>query len=243
MVALVFDFDWSLINENSDTFLFKELGEDVYHHLKNESSKGRGQWTRLVDESLVLLQQKHNVSLGEIKKCIEDIPVLVGMLEIVREFAAKENGRVYIVSDANEYFISSFLEKHALVDHVAQVKTNKSWVCKDTGMLRIGPYVDEPHSCELCPPNMCKGDIMETLGLVSPGSDKIFYVGDGGGDFCPAIKLRENDVLFVRNDSSYPSARGLVNRIDKKKDSHPVKANIVHWKTSSDITDELRKHF
>lgn len=30
--------------------------------------------------------------------------------------------------------------------------------------------------------------------------DKIIYVGDGGNDYCPLLKLSDNDMVFVRSN-------------------------------------------
>lgn len=67
-----------------------------------------------------------------------------------------------IVSDANQFFIEKILEQHDLLDCFSDIYTNPTSV-DEIGKLRISPYhggggaaSTPPHSCNLCPPNLCK---------------------------------------------------------------------------------------
>ncbi|WMV08566.1 hypothetical protein MTR67_001951 [Solanum verrucosum] len=54
---------------------------------------------------------------------------------------------------------------YALGDCFSENNTNRGYVDEE-GRLRILPYVDFqkfPHGCNLCPPNMCKGMIVERI--------------------------------------------------------------------------------
>ena len=159
---------------------------------------------------------------------------------------------VYIVSDASEVFINCFLKKRGIESLVKAVVTNKSWYSPGEGgssqVLRVKPHHPEeepPHGCPLCPPNLCKGSaIKDKLGLFRDGqiqangasiARRILYVGDGGGDFCAAVNLVEHDIIFVRDDPTVPSARGLVRRIEREKERYPVQAQIVRWKEGKEV--------
>lgn len=45
---LVFDFDWSLVNENSDTWVLKQLRPELLGELGQGQRNGLG-WTKLMD--------------------------------------------------------------------------------------------------------------------------------------------------------------------------------------------------
>lgn len=63
------------------------------------------------------------------------------------------------MSDANQFFIEKILEQHDLLDCFSDIYTNPTSV-DENGKLRISPYhggaASTPHSCNLCPPNLCK---------------------------------------------------------------------------------------
>ena len=61
------------------------------------------------------------------------------------------------------------------------------------GVLRVAPYQapGAPHGCERCPVNLCKSLALRRL-LSSERErlcDEIFFVGDGGNDYCIARTL------------------------------------------------------
>ena len=63
-----------------------------------------------------------------------------------------------IVSDANVFFIETILKHHGLVECFNEITTNPCSVDGE-GRLRILPYHDfnnSSHTCNVCPPNMCK---------------------------------------------------------------------------------------
>ncbi|NXM57459.1 PHOP1 phosphatase, partial [Illadopsis cleaveri] len=80
------------------------------------------------------------------------------------------------------------------------------------GFLTLGPY--HSHRCPRCPANMCKGKILGEYLEERAGEDvefqRVFYVGDGANDFCPAGILREADVAFPRK--GYPMHRLIQER-------------------------------
>lgn len=59
------------------------------------------------------------------------------------------------MSDANQFFIETILEHYGIRECFSEINTNPSFIDKE-GRLRISPYHDFRHGCNLCPPNMCK---------------------------------------------------------------------------------------
>eukprot|EP00514_Thraustochytrium_sp_LLF1b_P010718 CAMPEP_0184558580 /NCGR_PEP_ID=MMETSP0199_2-20130426/45837_1 /TAXON_ID=1112570 /ORGANISM="Thraustochytrium sp., Strain LLF1b" /LENGTH=201 /DNA_ID=CAMNT_0026955819 /DNA_START=68 /DNA_END=669 /DNA_ORIENTATION=+ len=196
----------------------------------------------IMDEALVKLQEDHGVDKSAIQECLANVPVLEGMLLAVKE-AAQAGAQVYIVSDANEFFIKAFLEKEQLSDLVTHVTTNLSYTSGPNEHLRVKPYHQgpKPHGCELCPPNLCKGLVLQDHIQVLKPNKRVVYVGDGSGDFCPATRLRHDDILLVREDPTYTSALGLSKRIEKKKETYPLAAKVVKWQTGTQVLETIRQ--
>ncbi|ETV77379.1 hypothetical protein, variant [Aphanomyces astaci] len=224
---VVFDYDRSLIDDNSDTYIFHQVQPELVVHLKELTAAGV-QWTQAVDQAL----SKLNCSKETLIDVIGRIPVQDGMLDAVH-LAHERGWEVAIVSDANTVFIDAFLNLHNLTSIITQVFTNHSAFQGDT--LHVTPYhpLDQPpHGCPRCPTNMCKGSIVKQI-KASAEYTKILYIGDGGGDFCPvATELSSNDVVFAREKYE------LLHKVQQT----PVLATVVPWNTGFDILKGFQAH-
>eukprot|EP00924_Labyrinthula_sp_SR-Ha-C_P014589 augustus_masked-scaffold_34-processed-gene-2.34-mRNA-1 protein AED:0.62 eAED:0.62 QI:0/-1/0/1/-1/1/1/0/244 len=198
-LILIYDFDWSLVNENSDTFIF-ELQSTIKNELRDAYKGGKMTWTELMDHFVVRLQKEHGFSIDDIKQKIGDIPYFPEMLEVLA--LCKEKGSSsYIASDANDVYIDAFLSRHRVGNLIDAVFTNPTTIEENTGILRIHPLIpiEKLHGCNLCSANMCKGQILESI--IQEAHDeavRIIYIGDGSNDFCPATRLKETDILCMR---------------------------------------------
>uniref|UniRef100_A0A161ZP45 Phosphatase n=1 Tax=Daucus carota subsp. sativus TaxID=79200 RepID=A0A161ZP45_DAUCS len=103
------------------------------------------------------------------------------------------------------------------------------------GKLRILPYVDflkAPHGCSnVCPPNMCKGMIIERIQSSLEKNEKIIYLGDGAGDYCPMLKLGPEN--FVMPRKNFP----VWSLISENRDL--VKAKIHEWTDGQELEQIL----
>ena len=97
-------------------------------------------------------------------------------------------------------------KENGLLDLFSEIITNPAhWDSQQPDWLHVGrrlPPSAEPHNCAVgCLANMCKGDELDAY-LVSHGGrdsfDRIVYVGDGGNDFCPLLRMRARDLALVR---------------------------------------------
>lgn len=95
---------------------------------------------------------------------------------------------------------------------------------------------EKQHGCKVgCSPNMCKGEDLEAFLNRNGGResfDRIIYVGDGGNDFCPVLRLQPQDLAFVRK------FRGLQTRIAKEGG---VKAGIKYWNGAWELEGYLNE--
>lgn len=64
-----------------------------------------------------------------------------------------------------------------------------------------------------------------------PEEKKIIYLGDGAGDFCPSLKLRDTDFLMPRKD--FP----VWDLICKSKNL--IRAEIHEWTDGEDLQNVL----
>ena len=129
------------------------------------------------------------------------------------------------------FFIETILEHLGIKDCFSEINTNPGYV-NEEGRLRILPYHDfnkSPHGCALCPPNMCKGLIIERIqdSIWPEGSKRYIYLGDGIGDYCPSLRLKERDCVMPRKD--FPVWNLIC------KDPLLVKAEIHEWSNGDDL--------
>ena len=166
---------------------------------------------------------KHSFSLKHLRYFKETI-------EAVR-LAHAMGAEVLILSDANTWYINSIL-KSLNIDHLfTEVISNR--VIWKALTCRIRPYHEEPHACDQCPQNLCKGYVMKnilshrTSGGITE-RPKVVYLGDGGGDFCPCSQLESGDVICARKEWR------LHQKLAKLSES-TLKARLETWDNGSDV--------
>lgn len=224
-IVVVFDFDKTIIELDSDNWVVDELGAtDLFNQLLPTMP-----WNTLMDRMMGELHSRGK-TIDDIAEVLKRAPIHPRVVPAIR--AAHALGcDLRVVSDANLFFIETILKHLGLRDCFTEINTNTSYV-DDEGRLRILPYHDfhsSPHGCDLCPPNMCKGLIMERIqaSVAKEGKKKFIYLGDGTGDFCPSLKLREGDHVMPRKN--YP----LWDLICKNR-VH-IKAEIHEWSDGEDL--------
>ncbi|CAK9053397.1 unnamed protein product [Durusdinium trenchii] len=238
-VLLVWDYDWSLINTNSDTHVVEAL----HPELMDRFSSPMG-WTQLMDLQVKELFAR-GVSRARLEATVAEVPVFPGSLDAIRAAHEAKASQV-ILSDANTVFIEAFLQKEGLRHCFSDVISNPASFDEE-GRLHIKPFHDgEAHDCPLCPSNLCKGSVLQhLLGATSPA--RVAYVGDGGGDFCPACELRPQDLLLCRAPPSDPLKRfGLLRRLEGPAQATrhggiaQVVAKVVKWHSGDDLLAAIR---
>ena len=212
----IFDFDWTVVNENSDVWIFKVLSS---HNLYKELKRRRGstQWTQLMDELVVSLMTKEGRSLKEMEEALNTIPIHEDMINLIEDLHSK-GYKLYVVSDANTMFIRSILNARKLLPYFTEIISNPGIV--SDGILRITP-IHSNHGCGRCPSNICKGKIVSEI-LQHERATSAFYFGDGMNDFCPMTVMRDFDVFFVREGfglANMLEEMGLHPKVSSAKDS------------------------
>ncbi|KAF8331106.1 phosphatase phospho-type [Cantharellus anzutake] len=225
---VIFDFDWSLVDQDTDRYVFEVLAPDIRRKIKTRQAEV--QWTDLIAMSLLELHGR-----GRTRKQIEDalrvLPFHPAMQRGARNI--KENLRIpttlICLSNANLVFIETILKDKAFEDIFEEIITNPAeW--RDDGALivkrRVSP--DGPqHSCTTgCSANMCKGEELENyLVRCNKTFDRMIYVGDGSNDFCPILR-------FKRQGNRYrlcPTIPWTRKRIANEGEKAGLKASIRYW--------------
>jgi len=233
--VIVFDFDLTIIDCDSDSWVIEQLGATQLFQTLLPTLP----WNTLMDKMMGELHDQGK-TISDIEESLKTIPLYPEMIRAIK-FAFSLGCDLRILSDANMFFIKTILQAHDLLQYFTEIKTNPSFV-DETGRLRIQPFhpftEGSPHGCSLCPPNMCKGAIINEImqkSLEGESVDKkqFIYLGDGSGDFCPSLKLRDGDHLLPRKE--YP----LWKLIHKNCDL--VKAEVHGWSNAKDVEDLLVK--
>lgn len=222
---VVFDFDWSLADQDTDRWVHEALSPQ--RRIEFVQLKPTMQFT---DMCALLLEKLHEE--GHSREALEDalrkMPMHPAMIRGVRTLQSVHPGTdFFLLSNSNEVYIHTILPSKGLADPplFTEIVTNPAhW--EPNGLLRLTRRIppDGPqHSCRVgCSANMCKGDELDAFQQrhADRKYERIVYVGDGGNDFCPIQRLGPNDVAFVRRN------RGLAKRI---LDEGGVQCTVRYW--------------
>lgn len=226
MALVVFDFDHSFIEDNTDTWIMKVRPQLIL--------KQRGPSECWTDYMGYVFDQIHRAGctkeeLLEFVSRLEPFPGLNDALEAIKMSGSK----AIIVSDSNSVFIEAILQTQGLRHYFSDVITNPAHF-DEAGRLRIQRC--HAHSCPRCSrsPNMCKGTLLaEYLSANGPYSH-VVYVGDGQGDVCPSLALQSKDVVLARRDYTLAQALGT---------STKLKATLQVIDFESELAACLQHHF
>lgn len=227
---LIFDFDHSLIDCNSDPWVIDHLGAS---HIM-QSWRGSLPWTDLMDRMMTEVHAR-GAKISDVQDSLKKIPLQPEMIRAIQS-AHSWGFELRVISDANVFFIKTVLAYYDLERYFTEVHSNPAYV-NEQGILRICPYHSHPpHSCTLCPPNMCKGTILDGIRAAAPSvKRRTIYVGDGGGDYCPSLRLLRGDHVLARQ--GYPLEKLL------KENYKLIEAEVHGWSSAQDVEDCLLELF
>ncbi|RKP40457.1 phosphatase phospho-type [Dimargaris cristalligena] len=239
-----FDFDWTLIDEDSDTFLLDTLSKPIsekFHAAVRESP-----WIYAINESTQALGRS-GVSRARVEWALDKLqmkPAVVEMLHYIKEQGAD----LYVISDANTFTIEHVLKRHGVLDLFSGVVANPaewtSMTASQPPLLTIKPYnpASGPHGCtresvvvqgQTCTFNLCKGQVIARL-IRQGGYRHTVYAGDGANDFCPSCQLNSTDFVLPRTGKT-------LNAILSDPDSRAqITAKVMYWSTVEDLGSVMR---
>lgn len=245
---VVFDFDETIINCNSDTWIHQLApGQKLPEHVEYRHGQDYFKYV----QSVLSYLHEQRVSKEQITECLSRMPSVEGILDPLISTLAKQTDKydMIILSDANSYFISSYLKCHQLEGVITTVLTNPARFTDDD-LLIIDEYHIQDY-CSMSARNLCKGEALKNfIGKRMLDHNTVYtcvnYVGDGENDLCPSTKLSNRDRVFPRE--GYSLAR-LCARLKASSSSGHVrdsgnselnklpelKATIVPWTSGEDI--------
>lgn len=238
----VFDFDHTIINDNSDTAIMKLVDNKIPKEVKIlHRSDG---WTAFMQGVFKTLHES-NIQENAINNLIRNLPAVQGMPDLIKEMNENLNFDVIIISDSNNHFIDLWLEENNLKGNIFKVFSNPAKF--ENGLLKIRMYHLQDY-CKLSTKNLCKGQIMEDFINDQRESDIIYetvvYIGDGVNDFCPILRLRDNDVACVRKEYKCVDLvkKSIDGRyVDDDGISRIVKSNVCIWENGYDIIEFIKQ--
>ncbi|KAJ3149536.1 hypothetical protein HDU86_006941 [Geranomyces michiganensis] len=256
-LLFAFDFDWTLVDEDSDRFIFSELSPPSLEKLYAEHKKK--QWTDLMDELHGDLYNAcvPSLTLMDTWRRIPFNPSTAAALRLAA--AASCGAHLIILSDANTVAIDAILKHHGLRDLFRAVITNPARFDGE-GRLRIDRLIpaDGPqHDCSNgCAVNICKGKFLTEYIAEHGPFAAVVYAGDGKNDLCPAMTLRACDYILPRTGhtlarlicppGSFEASAGLQDGKPEPENAVPigarerVSANILPWETGDDLLKVVR---
>ncbi|KAM9765555.1 pyridoxal phosphate phosphatase PHOSPHO2 [Menidia menidia] len=234
---MVFDFDHTVVDDNSDTWVIKCLPDQTLpDSVKNSYRKG--QWTEYMGRVMNHIGEQ-KVGCDRIRSVMETIPFTDGMTDLLT-FISENKSAIdcIVISDSNTIFIDWILKAAGHRTAVDLVFTNPARF-NESGFMEVECY--HSHDCQKCPVNLCKRKVLEQyLSEQANGGRKyqqIFYVGDGGNDLCPTSCLRASDVVMPRKGYTLEK---LLARLEAHNGDMPLQAKIISWSSGSDILQELK---
>lgn len=160
-IIVCWDFDWSLINENSDYYVHQKLyGKNeytlkLYPELREKAScEGINVFTDFMDKyGWPKIFKEFNLNSKSFSLLVSDIPIFKENLKIlntINKYCNNNNDGIrnfdinqYIISNANQVLIDIILKKNNLNGNVFksdQIFTNPGWYDNKTGILRCRRY-------------------------------------------------------------------------------------------------------
>ncbi|KAK5935868.1 hypothetical protein CgunFtcFv8_021185 [Champsocephalus gunnari] len=234
---MVFDFDHTVVDDNSDTWVIRSLPSQTLPDSVKKSYR-KGHWTEFMGKVMKYIGEQE-VSPDSIRSVMETIPFTAGMKDLLT-FISEHKSTIdcIVISDSNSLFIDWIIQASGFHAAIDQVYTNPAKF-NELGYMEVQNY--HSHDCDQCSVNLCKKKVLEVY--LSEQSDRgveyeqVFYSGDGRNDFCPTSCLRGSD--FVMPRKGYTLEKLLVTLQDQK-DNSSLRAKVIAWSSGTDILEELK---
>lgn len=235
MFLTVFDFDHTIVDDNSDIHVNKLFPSKEELTLAEKNCSQFQCWTDRMQEIFHQLH-KYNIKENDYIKNMQEMPITSGFSHLIHYLSSLPNSHLIIVSDSNLVFIKTIL-KHNHLDHAFKdIFTNPAYFNSDH-CLTVEQYGQQ--TCSTCPSNMCKREIVEKY-LRTKFSERIpvLFIGDGHNDVCAAKFLKKGDLVCAR--SGYRMAKELKQQESQGK---KLEAEFFEWNDGKQIEDFVRDHW
>lgn len=224
----IFDFDHTLVDGNTDTWITKMLPSTM--QIIREHQQNGWCWTNIMDKVFGILHEG-NISKDDYVRCFESLQFTEGMKDVCH-FLQSQKIPTIIISDSNSYFIDHLLERDSLQNAFCGTYTNPAVWCSN-GRLNVKHHHE--HYCNQCPQNLCKRKVVNKhLAEQNLSYEHIVYIGDGHGDLCPCLALKKGDYILARK--GYKLLKCL-----QGENQSEAKAEVVPWENGFDVLKMFQK--
>ena len=232
-ILLIFDFDETIVDQDSmyeqakmtlsdkDYRKIMELDEFDYYDAFNYFFK--------TEKEIGLNLEGINSNLEKLSLS----PKIPELFDYIRNNKTKYE--LLLLSGDIDYVVKYILKYHNFLDLFSNIICNKAEI-QDENAERIIyiPRNQFPHNCNLCIESQCKGLELEKF-LKGKKYEKIFFVCDGGNDFCPTKKImKKGDIVFPREGHNF------LKRIKNNNLEKEITCEIFPWQTGEDIINKLK---
>ena len=230
---LIFDFDGTIIDKDSEEELLKNVfPEEELNNVMNkiynlDFFEGFNYYFKLMKDL--------GLTLGDINTILEKIelsPKITELFNFLRK--NKSNYEIIICSTGIDYSIKYILKYHGFLDLIDDFICPKS-IEKSEQLLYV-PKNQFPHECDICAPSQCKGtELKKYLLKNNKNYEKILFVCDGGNDYCPSKNfLKKGDIVFPRFGNS------LYKKLFEENFKNELICEICPWKSADEIILKLQ---
>lgn len=183
---IICDFDGTITKTDSINDFLGRFADKKWLEIEEDWINGTIPTTEAMRMQFNLIKNMTEEKMNEFFDSVE----IDEFFLIFYEKAKKENVKVVIISDGFEYFIKRILSKYGIDD--IEIYSNH-FEFKDGEF-----YMSFPNKNPYCKrgAGTCKCKLIEKHKKIY---NKVYYVGDGVSDFCPANKV---DFLFAKNKLS-----------------------------------------
>lgn len=232
---VVFDFDHTLVDRNSDMWVIQCTPEQSLPDWLEKSYQS-GRWTEYMGRVFSYIGEQ-SIHPDAIRELMQTIPFTDGMIEVLKFICQnKSDIDCIIVSDSNTLFIGWILEAAGLTSAIHSIFSNPASI-DQRGYIEVRGF--HSHSCECCPVNMCKQqvvtDFRDQQADTGVQYHTVCYVGDGTNDFCPIKVLNQGDFAMPRK--GYRLEKLLAKT---GSESNAPKAQVIPWSSGAEILNQLK---
>ena len=127
MLLAIFDFDYTISDDNTDTSYWPLLDQTFYksQYEKFQNSNGRGPDNHEFTWHMLCNSFMQSIDYQTLIQTIENIKLVPGIVDLLKKIKEKDsNNKIIIVSDSNTEFIKKILEKNEIGYLIDEVHTN-----------------------------------------------------------------------------------------------------------------------
>uniref|UniRef100_W8BU54 Pyridoxal phosphate phosphatase PHOSPHO2 n=1 Tax=Ceratitis capitata TaxID=7213 RepID=W8BU54_CERCA len=231
---IVFDFDETLISVCCMRQLFKFIPSHRRPPMYDVDKKG---W---IDLANLTFKELHSMGYSATTLCkfIRAVPPVPGIVRLIHYLSNSREPTydMICISDCYRLLVNDWLESHALSECFTGV------YCNPTEINENGELIASSYHCVECPyspPNLCKRHVMDAFIAMQKQLhikyDRVVYIGNGKGDFCPVLSLRSCDLMCARQDDV------LAEKIKSSK-KFKLKPKIYLWNNGLDLLAKLNEN-